>query len=107
MTRETQSFGHRIFEVVIGLTLVPILVPLVVLLLVSFVLYRGALYLLLWLLWIPKGKDTLFVYSDSPVWRDYMLNEVLPLVENRATVLNWSQKRTWKKWTLATLAFNA
>jgi hypothetical protein len=63
-------------------------------------LYRGALYLLVWLLWLPKGKDILFVYSDSPIWQEYMTTEILPLVERRAVVLNWSERGKWALWSL-------
>ena len=43
---------------------------------------------------VDFAQDTLFIYSDSPIWREYMINEVLPLVHERAIVLNWSQRRT-------------
>ena len=63
------------------------------------------IYLSIWLFWLSLGKDILFVYSDSPIWRDYMLSEMLPLVESRAVVLNWSERGTWKRWSLRVLAF--
>src|SRR6266404_233131 len=62
-------------------------------------------YVYIWSFWLTRGKDILFVYSDSPIWRDYMLSEMLPLVETRAVVLNWSERRTWKRWSLRALAF--
>lgn len=77
------------------LLLLAILVPLTYLL----------LYLVIWSFWLTRGKDILFVYSDSPVWRDYMLTEMLPLVESRAVVLNWSERNRWKRWSLRVLAF--
>ena len=73
--------------------LVVLFLPIILLALLAFglsMLYGGALYLLVWLLWLPKGKDILFVYSDSPIWREYMTTEILPVVEARAVVLNWS-----------------
>ncbi len=85
--------------------LLPLILPLVVLALLLFTLHRVVLYLLIWLLWLPKGKDTLFVYSDSPIWQEYMTRHVLPLVENRAVLLNWSQRRTWRKWRLTEQVF--
>ena len=53
-------------------------------------LYKVLLRILVLRYWIREGKDVLFVYSDSPVWREFMLNEVLPLVRERAVVLNLS-----------------
>ena len=66
-------------------------------------LYKTTLYLLVWTLWLPRGKDILFVYSDSPIWRDYMTSEVLPLVHERAVVLNWSERKKWERWSLGLL----
>jgi hypothetical protein len=62
-------------------------------------------HLSIWSFWLTAGKDVLFVYSDSPVWRDYMLSEILPLVQSRAVVLNWSERATWKRGSLRVLAF--
>jgi hypothetical protein len=50
-------------------------------------------------------KDTLFVYSNSPIWHDYMMRQVLPLVHDRAIVLNWSERSTWRKWRLTQQVF--
>jgi hypothetical protein len=77
-------------------------VPLLIVVLSAVVISRAGVYALFWLLWLPRGKDTLFIYSDSPIWREYMINEVLPLLHKRAIVLNWSQRRKWKRWSLAT-----
>jgi hypothetical protein len=69
--------------------------------LILILLYQSSLYLLIWLLWLPKGKDVLFISSDSPIWRDYMRDQVLPLVANRAVTLNWSERQRWPRWSLA------
>ena len=94
---------------VLLIALAPILVPLIIFWLLAFAVLVPVLYLLLyftiWLCWVTRGRDILFVYSDSPVWRDYMLSEMLPLVENRAVVLNWSERSRWKWWSLPVLAF--
>jgi hypothetical protein len=87
----------------------PIWLPLIILLLLLLAILVPFSYLLLylsiWSFWLTRGKDILFVYSDSPIWRDYMLSEVLPLMETRAVVLNWSERSTWKRWSLRVLAF--
>ena len=88
--------------------LVVLLLPIILLALLMFglsMLYCSALYLLVWLLWLPKGKDILFVYSDSPIWHDYMTKEILPLVERRAVVLNWSERNKWAQWSLGVSVF--
>ncbi len=71
-----------------------------------FFLYKLLLRILIFKYWIREGKDVLFVYSDSPVWQEYMLNEVLPLVRERAVVLNCSEQKRWKR-SLAKAVFYA
>lgn len=94
---------------VVVVILAPIFVPvLILLLLISAVVFAASyslLYLAIWCWWLPRGKNVLFVYSESPIWRDYMLAEILPLVVHRAVVLNWSERRAWKRCSLAALAF--
>jgi hypothetical protein len=53
------------------------------------------IHLAVWIFWLPKGKDLLFVYSDSPIWHAYIETEILPHVRTRAVVLNWSERRHW------------
>lgn len=89
----------------VRLLLLPVILPLAVVALGLFFLYRITLYLLIWTLWLPRGKDILLVYSDSPIWHGYMASEVLPLVQERAVVLNWSQRNSWQKWSLGVAVF--
>ena len=62
-------------------------------------------YLLVWVWWLPKGKDVLYVSSDSPIWREYMETEVFPLVAQRAIVLSWSARSKWPRWSFAVRVF--
>jgi hypothetical protein len=105
MSRQPGTLRQRIAGAILVIVLLPLWLPLLVIGLVLFALNRVVLYLLVWMLWLPRGKDTLFVYSDSPIWQEYMTQQVLPLVENRAVVLNWSQRSTWKKWRLGQQVF--
>ena len=86
--------------------LLPLVLPLALLAVVSHFLYRALLYLLVWALWLPRGKDVLFVYSDSPIWHEYMTTQVLPLVQERAVVLNWSERKKWPRWSLGVAVFH-
>ena len=87
--------------------LIVALLPLILLALLLFALHRAVLYVLVWLVWLPKGKDILIVYSNSPIWQDYMTEQILPLVENRAIVLNWSERSRWRKWRLKQQVFHS
>ena len=82
-----------------------VFLPLILLALLLFALHRAILHALVWLVWLPKGKDTLVVYSNSPIWQEYMTEQVLPLVEDRAIVLNWSERSRWRKWRMTQQVF--
>ena len=107
MSRQKTSFARKLGNAVLVILILPIALPLVLLAFAPHLLLRAVLYLLVWLLWIPKGKDVLFVYSDSPIWREYMTSHVLPLVQERAVVLNWSERSKWSPWSLKVSVFRA
>ncbi len=47
---------------------------------------------------VSRGRTILFVYSNSPNWQQYVEANLLPLLGNRALVLNWSERRNWSRW---------
>jgi hypothetical protein len=87
----------RVVGAALVVLLLPLILPLAFFSLTLWSLHRIVLYLLIWLVWLPRGKDVLFVYSDSPIWREYMTTQVLPLVQKRAVVLNWSDRSRWPR----------
>jgi hypothetical protein len=92
-----------------GLLYAPLVLLTIVLLpvlLLLYGLYLLALNALIRTLWLPRGKDVLLVYSDSPIWQDYMTREILPLVKHRAKVLNWSERKRWPRWSLPVRVFH-
>jgi hypothetical protein len=101
MSRQPQRLSRRALQTAFIIVLLPLIIPLAILSLILLTLHRIVLYALVWLLWLPRGKDVLFVFSDSPVWRDYMAQQVLPLVQGRAVVVNWTERSKWPKWWLA------
>ena len=105
MSRQRITVRNRIGKIALIVVFLPLILPLFLLAVALFALHRLSLYLLVWLLWLPKGKDTLFVFSNSPIWHDYMSQQVLPLVQDRAVVLNWSERSTWRKWRLSQQVF--
>jgi hypothetical protein len=92
----------------LGLLLFIILLPLIavaIALYLAFCVLRGAfLSVLTWRCWCAHGRYVLFVYSDSPIWHDYIEEHILPRLGERAVILNWSQRSQWKR-TLAVMAF--
>src|SRR5262249_44053108 len=105
MSPQPRTIRERIASIALVLVFLPLILPLIVVALVLFAAHRVLLYVLVWMLWVPKGKDTLFVYSNSPIWHDYMMRQVLPLVHDRAIVLNCSERSTWRKWRLTQQVF--
>ncbi len=98
--------GWQKLLLLIGLILFsPLWIALLIFGLVLYFAFGTSLYMAIRLSWLPRGKNTLFVYSNSPIWQAYMLEQVLPPIRKRAVVVNWSDRKQWKKWSLSTLAF--
>jgi len=91
------------------IALVVILSPLILLLAIFAIVFlflnRFFTYLLVWTLWLPRGKDVLFISSDSPVWQTYMREQLLPLIGKRAVIMNWSERSRWPKWSVPVHVF--
>jgi len=97
---------HSLSRAAIACLLLAVLSPLIIVVLLLWVIATISLYISVWLLWCTRGKDILFVYSDSPVWRDYIENHIIPDIEARSVILNWSERRFWlRKFSLASLLF--
>jgi hypothetical protein len=90
-------------------------VPLIVLIVVAAVpvilvagavqlLFSAALHISIWILWCARGRDVLFVSSDSPVWGPYVSDKLLARLGERAVILNWSERKKWR-FSLARIAF--
>jgi hypothetical protein len=47
--------------------------------------------------WGSRGKLGVFVYSDSPNWKDHIEAVVLPRVAERFVTLNWSRRSEWAR----------
>jgi hypothetical protein len=111
--RQKRSFARKFIQAAaIIVLLLPVVLPLLVIVLPLVViasvlqfLNEIIVYLLVWLCWLRKGKDILFVSSDSPVWKEYMNTEILSLVAERAIVLNWSERSKWSKLSLPVRVF--
>ena len=82
--------------------LVIIVSPLLIIAIILYLVWGVILYLAIWLRW--RKQVVIFVYSDSPTWKDYVEREILPPIQDQAVILNWSERRNWKN-SLAVLAF--
>jgi hypothetical protein len=59
--------------------------------------YRQWLKFHFWRRHGKHGRFILFVYSDSPHWKDYIEANILPRIESHAVTLNWSKRREWER----------
>ena len=88
-------------------TLITVLViglsPLLILAVLIYFSWGLILCIAIWLTW--RKPRLLFVYSDSPTWKDYLESEIIPHLKDKAFILNWSERNNWKP-SLAVLAFN-
>ena len=107
MTRQKPKIAQRIGNALLVLLVLPIVLPLALITLTFWFAHRMALYGLVWILWLPKGKDILFVSSDSPIWQDYMATQVLPQIKERAVVLNWSERKEWSPLSFRSRIFHS
>ncbi|HSL43838.1 MAG TPA: hypothetical protein VK897_10425 [Anaerolineales bacterium] len=91
--------GSKIFVAFFLIIFSPILILPVLL----YFLWGAILYIAIWL--TQRKPFVIFVYSDSPTWKEYIEKEIVPHIQNRAVILNWSERRHWKD-SLAVLAFH-
>ena len=59
--------------------------------------YRQWLTFHFWQRHGKHGRFILFVYSDSPNWKDYIEANILPRIESHAFTLNWSKRKEWQR----------
>ena len=97
-----RGWGSRIRLTLVVLVCIPLVPPL----LLAYGLYALLLHVLLWIVWGLAGKRVLFVYSNSPVWQSYIEGEILPRLPHGSVVLNWSERRSWRRWSLAAAVFH-
>jgi hypothetical protein len=64
------------------------------------------LYALVWTWWIGRApRRVLFVYSDSPKWKEYIEGNILPKLSANTVVLNWSHRLSWRRFNLSVMLF--
>lgn len=94
----------RLLLVLIILTLGPLLLVYSLLYLVWTGILTAILYLCIWLAWGLRGQSVLLVYSDSPVWKGYFEEQIVPPLSKISVILNWSERKRWRL-SLAAVAF--
>jgi len=91
---------RKILEILTVILLLPLLISLAFLALATWLAHGVVLNVLVWLCWCTRGTKLLLVYSDSPVWHDYIEENLIPRLPDSTIVLNWSQRRSWRWYSL-------
>lgn len=49
--------------------------------------------------WFPKGKHVFFLYSNSKKWKEYFEKKLIPKIQDKTVIRNWStrQKDGWNE----------
>ena len=97
--------GMKWWHVAVMIPLLPVAIVVGIVAMLAFGLASACMHLIVWTWWTMRGRDVLFVYSDSPIWHDYVEVHILPYLGDRAIVLNWSQRKRWR-FSIARLAFH-
>ena len=85
----------------------PIWLPLLLIVLIGMMIRIAVLYAIAWLWWIGRARRrVLFVYSDSPYWKQHVETHILPKLPANAVILNWSERAHWKRFSLAVRLFH-
>src|SRR5262245_38261158 len=103
--RAKRTFLAKVSNAVSVLGACLVAVPFLVLLLPPYFDIGSLVLAAICVTWMPRGKDVLFVSSDNPVWGSYMAEQVLPMVRDRAVILNWSERKQWRRFSISRIAF--
>ncbi len=93
------------WQIALIVPFVPVIVAIAGTAFILFLVSTICLHITIWAWWCLRGRDILFVYSDSPIWRDYIEKQILPHIGERTIVLKWSQRNRWRV-SVARLAFH-
>ena len=81
--------------VAFGLLLLPLILPYILVWVLLVTAHAALVNVAIWSWWCTRGRDVLFIYSDSISSRDYVEMQILPKLSGRAVALNWSQRQKW------------
>lgn len=92
-------------RIVLLCTFLVLMFPLIIVGIALYLGYGLILYLAIWLRWCLLGRRVMFVYSNSPIWQDYVEKNILPRLPEGSVILNWSERKKWNRFMLAPQAF--
>ncbi len=105
MTDTAQKHEPKWWRRAILFPLLPLILVVALLALVLFIVTSISLHVIIWSWWCLRGRNILFVYSNSPIWHDHVEQHIVPHLGERAVVLNWSERKRWRI-SLARIVFH-
>ena len=103
--RPNKQGSLKEFFLVLGIIpLIPLLLGIGIISGIWWIICGTWLGFLVRLRWYPQGKYMLFVYSNSPNWKEYIEANILPRISSYAVVINWSERSKWE-WEKKPLEF--
>ena len=94
------------FKDLVGLILLVIFLPILIPWLIFYIISIVVLHIAVWLFWCIRGKNVLFVYSNSPNWQEYIEQNIIPKLPQDSVILNWSERKKWRRFSLPVMAFH-
>jgi len=104
-THSESNVLSRIASIFLIVPVILLIIPFAVMMFFGMVIYGVSLAAIVWITWCSRGIDTLVVYSNSPNWHDYMVDKIIPRLEGRAIIINWSERQHWKRNSLPVAVF--
>ena len=105
MDKSTSKLNRTLLVLLLVVT-APLWLALVIAAVLAHAVKEVALYLIVWFWWIGHNRQrTIFVYSDSPNWKEYIDRVILPRLPENSVVLNWSYRGQWSEFAVPVLLF--
>ena len=100
------SKAEQAFLLAMVVLTAPLWLAAIIVLVIGRVIQVVALYALVWLWWIGWARRrVLFVYSDSPNWKEHVEANILPKLPANTVVLNWSNRAQWSRFSVPVMLF--
>lgn len=88
---DNSSMAKKLLRLLGFLSLI-LLLPYALIYLILNFFYGLILHIAVWIYWIPRGKSILIVTSESPIWENYMAEQIISVLQPQAVILNWSKR---------------
>ena len=97
---------QRVLLLAVVVLTAPVWLALLVVVVLGHLIWTLILYALVWGWWIGRTRRrVLFVYSESPHWKDHIETTILPQLPANSVVLNWSHRLAWNRFDVPVILF--